>query len=127
MAAGLAGVIVSNHGGRQLDGALPSAFALPEVAAALPGSGEVGGCEVYADGGIRTGGDALAALALGARAVFLGRPAVWALACGGAGGVRALLAGLTDDLAHAMALAGAACLADTGGIARIEAAGRPPR
>jgi 4-hydroxymandelate oxidase len=141
-AHGAAAVIVSNHGGRQLDGALPSALALPEVAAALgdsagptgvvPGgqrgvSGGIGGCEVYADGGIRTGEDALAALALGARAVFLGRPAVWALACGGAGGVRSLLAGLTDDLAHAMALAGAASVADTGGIARIEVAGRPPR
>jgi isopentenyl diphosphate isomerase/L-lactate dehydrogenase-like FMN-dependent dehydrogenase len=50
-----------------------------------------------------------------------------ALACGGAGGVRSLLAGLTDDLAHAMSLAGAASVADTGGIARIEAAGRPSR
>jgi 4-hydroxymandelate oxidase len=126
-AHGAAAVIVSNHGGRQLDGALPSAFALPEVAAALPDSGEAGGCEVYADGGIRTGEDALAALALGARAVFLGRPPVWALACGGADGVRSLLAGLTDDLAHAMALAGAASAAETAGIARIEAARRPPR
>ena len=59
---------------------------------------------MFADGGIRTGEDVLAALALGARAVFLGRPVLWALACGGADGVRSLLTGLTDDLAHAMAL-----------------------
>jgi isopentenyl diphosphate isomerase/L-lactate dehydrogenase-like FMN-dependent dehydrogenase len=77
-----------------------------------------GACEVYADGGIRSGEDALAALGLGARAVFLGRPPLWALACGGADGVRSLLAGLTDDLAYAMALAGAASVADAAGIAR---------
>ena len=88
-------MIVSNHGGRQLDGALPSALALPEVASALRRARrQAQGGEVYADGGIRTGEDALAALALGARAVFLGRPVLWALACGGADGVRALLAGL---------------------------------
>jgi len=114
-AHGAAGVIVSNHGGRQLDGALPSAAALPEVAGALRAGGA---CEVYADGGIRSGQDALAALGLGARAVFLGRPPLWALACGGADGVRSLLAGLTGDLAHAMALAGAASVADAAGIAR---------
>jgi 4-hydroxymandelate oxidase len=115
-AHGAAAVIVSNHGGRQLDGALPSALALPDVAdQQQPGSD----LEVYADGGIRTGEDALAALALGARAVFLGRPVLWALTCGGADGVRSLLTGLTDDLAHGMALAGAASIAQTAGIARI--------
>jgi 4-hydroxymandelate oxidase len=112
---GAAGVLVSNHGGRQLDGALPAAVALPQVTAGLRPGRE---CEVYADGGIRTGEDALAALALGARAVFLGRPVLWALTCGGADGVRSLLAGLTDDLAHAMALAGAAVVADTAGLVR---------
>jgi 4-hydroxymandelate oxidase len=111
---GAAGVLVSNHGGRQLDGALPSAVALPQVVAGLRPGRE---CEVYADGGIRTGEDALAALALGARAVFLGRPVLWALACGGEDGVRSLLAALTDDLAHAMTLAGAASVRDTPGIA----------
>lgn len=127
-AHGAAAVIVSNHGGRQLDGALPSALALPGVSAALrDGARGAGGCEVYADGGIRTGEDVVAALALGARAVFLGRPVMWALTCGGADGVRSLLAGLTDDLAHAMALAGAASVADTDGIALVECAGRPPR
>ena len=111
---GAAAVIVSNHGGRQLDGALPSAIALPGVAAGL---GAAGDCPVYADGGVRTAEDALAALALGAQAVFLGRPVLWALACGGADGVRSLLDGLTDDLAHAMALAGAATTAGAAGIA----------
>ncbi len=113
-AHGAAAVIVSNHGGRQLDGALPPAAALPGVAGALR---DGGAGEVYADGGIRSGEDGLAALALGARAVFLGRPALWALACGGADGVRSLLAGLTDDLSHAMALAGAASVAEAAGIA----------
>ena len=98
-AAGAAAVIVSNHGGRQLDQSVPSAAALPAVAAALPG-------RVYVDGGLRTGGDVLAALALGAQLAFLGRPVLWALACGGAGGVQALLDGVTDDLAHQMTLAG---------------------
>jgi 4-hydroxymandelate oxidase len=118
-AHGAAAVIVSNHGGRQLDGALPSAAALPDVVGALRGAaGDEPGCEVYADGGIRSGEDALAALGLGARAVFLGRPPLWALACGGADGVRSLLAGLTDGLGHAMTLAGAASVADAAGIAR---------
>jgi 4-hydroxymandelate oxidase len=126
-AHGAAAVMVSNHGGRQLDGALPSALALPDVAAQQQPGGD---WEVYADGGIRTGEDALVALSFGARAVFLGRPVLWALTCGGADGVRALLAGLTDDLAHAMALAGAASIAQTAGIARMAwpaATGSPPR
>ena len=117
MAAGAAGVIVSNHGGRQLDRAVPTALALPAVAAGLDTS-----AGVFADGGLRTGEDVLAALGLGARAVFLGRPVLWALACGGAGGVRDLLTGLTSDLAHAMALAGAAALPDVAGVTRPPAA-----
>jgi isopentenyl diphosphate isomerase/L-lactate dehydrogenase-like FMN-dependent dehydrogenase len=94
---------------------------------ALRESGAAGGCEVYADGGIRIGEDALTALALGARPVFAGRPAVWALTCGGADGVRSLLAGLTDDLAHAMALAGAATVAAAEGIARCLRRSPPAR
>ena len=113
MTAGAAGVIVSNHGGRQLDRAVPTALALPAVAAELDSS-----ARVFADGGLRTGEDVLTALGLGARAVFLGRPVLWALACGGADGVRDLLTGLTSDLAHAMALAGAAALADLAGVTR---------
>jgi 4-hydroxymandelate oxidase len=127
-AAGAAAVIVSNHGGRQLDGAMPAASALPGVAAALstapgpgPGTGAgtgagAGSVPVYADGGIRTGEDVLAAIALGAQAVFVGRPVLWALACGGADGVADLLSGLTDALAHAMALAGAPSLPQVAGI-----------
>ena len=125
VAAGAAGVIVSNHGGRQLDGAVPAALALPAVASALAAGGEISGTdgdtlgtsgEVFADGGLRTGEDVLTALALGARAVFLGRPVLWALACGGADGVRDLLTGLTSDLAHAMALAGTRSIAEVPGV-----------
>jgi 4-hydroxymandelate oxidase len=112
-AAGAAAVIVSNHGGRQLDGALPAARALPGVAEALRGTG----VPALVDGGISCGEDVLAALALGAAAVFVGRPVLWALACGGADGVADLLDGLTDSLRHAMALAGAAGLADAAGLA----------
>ena len=112
-AAGAAGVIVSNHGGRQLDGAVPAARALPAVAAALAGQERIA---VYTDGGIRTGDDALVALALGAQAVFLGRPVLWALACGGAEAVTDLLTGLTADLAHSMALAGATTVPEVGEI-----------
>jgi 4-hydroxymandelate oxidase len=118
--AGAAGVIVSNHGGRQLDRAVPTAHALPAVAAELaraPGGMAPGGFgRVYADGGLRSGEDVLTALGLGAHAVFLGRPVLWALACDGADGVRDLLTGITADLAHAMALAGARTLTDIAGV-----------
>jgi 4-hydroxymandelate oxidase len=117
VAAGAAGVIVSNHGGRQLDGAMPTALALPAVAAELGRAADgTGPGPVYADGGLRTGEDVLTALGLGAHAVFLGRPVLWALTCGGADGVRDLLTGLTGDLAHAMALAGARTLAGIEGV-----------
>lgn len=105
--AGAAGVIVSNHGGRQLDRAVPSALALAEVVDAVAGRGPV-----LVDGGLRSGLDCLVALALGASAVLVGRPVVWGLAADGSAGVRAALAALTDDLAHVMALAGAAAVAD---------------
>ncbi|OLE24624.1 MAG: alpha-hydroxy-acid oxidizing enzyme [Catenulispora sp. 13_1_20CM_3_70_7] len=94
-------VVVSNHGGRQLDGAVPSLVALPEVVAAVGAD-----CPVLFDGGVRSGGDAFAALALGARAVFLGRPVLWGLAVGGADGVAGVLRQATEELAHTMALAG---------------------
>ncbi|MFF0265090.1 alpha-hydroxy acid oxidase [Kribbella sp. NPDC004536] len=100
--AGAAGIIVSNHGGRQLDGSIPTAQALPEVAEALAGSN----VEVYVDGGIRRGEHVLTALALGARAVFVGRPALWALTVGSAEGVTRLLTDLTDELAHTLRLIG---------------------
>jgi 4-hydroxymandelate oxidase len=104
--AGAAGVVVSNHGGRQLDRAIAPAFALPEVVAAVAGRGPV-----LVDGGIRSGTDVLVALALGATATMVGRPVLWALAAQGAAGVQRLLEGFGDDLAHAMGLAGAASIA----------------
>ena len=99
--AGAAAVWVSTHGGRQADPVVASAHALPEVVEAV--GAEV---EVYADGGIRSGSDALTALALGARAVFLGRPTIWGLATGGADGVADVLTGLSEELAHTMVLCG---------------------
>lgn len=104
---GAAAVIVSNHGGRQLDTAVPTAFALAEVAKSVGGS-----AEVYVDGGIRRGTDILKALALGARAVLVGRPALWALAVAGAAGVSHMLSLLTDEFDRAMALAGCTSVAD---------------
>jgi 4-hydroxymandelate oxidase len=99
--AGAAAVWVSTHGGRQADPAIASAEALPEVVEAIGGD-----AEVYADGGIRSGSDVLTALALGARAVFLGRPTAWGLATGGADGVARVIGGLTEELAHTMAVCG---------------------
>lgn len=105
--AGAAGVVVSNHGGRQLDRSVPSAQALVEVVDAVGGQ-----APVLVDGGIRSGIDALVALALGASAVLVGRPVVWGLATGGQAGVTEALGALRDDLTHVMALAGASSLAD---------------
>ncbi|MFI7344854.1 alpha-hydroxy acid oxidase [Streptomyces sp. NPDC049936] len=99
--AGVAGVVVSNHGGRQLDGAPATLEALPEVAAAVRGR-----VPVLLDGGVRTGADVLAALALGARAVLVGRPALYALAAGGGPAVRRMLTLLTADFADTMTLTG---------------------
>jgi 4-hydroxymandelate oxidase len=106
LSAGAAGVVVSNHGGRQLDRAVTTAAALAEVATAVAGRGPV-----LVDGGIRCGLDVLCALALGADAVLLGRPMLWALAAGGAAGVEQCLRALTDDLAAGMGLAGVSALA----------------
>jgi 4-hydroxymandelate oxidase len=100
--AGAVGVCVSNHGGRQLDGAVAAADALAEVVE------EVGDdAEVYVDGGIRRGVDVVRALALGARGVMIGRPVIWGLATGGSEGVRRVLRGFQHELALAMALCGA--------------------
>jgi 4-hydroxymandelate oxidase len=107
---GAAAVIVSNHGGRQLDGALATLEALPEVVAAVEGK-----AEVLVDGGIRRGIDVLKALALGVRAVLLGRPILWGLAAGGEAGVRDVLELLRDELDLAMALSGCAKVADIDG------------
>lgn len=99
--AGASAVIVSNHGGRQLDTALTGAEALPDVVSAVADD-----VEVYVDGGVRRGTDVLKALALGARAVLVGRPVLWALATGGADGVHALLDGFAQETARAFALSG---------------------
>jgi 4-hydroxymandelate oxidase len=107
VAAGAAGVIVSNHGGRQLDGAVSGADALPEVAAAVGAQ-----AEVYVDGGIRRGTDVVKALALGARAVLLGRPVLWGLATAGEQGALDVLQALQVQLARAMALSGTPTVAD---------------
>jgi 4-hydroxymandelate oxidase len=98
---GAKAVIVSNHGGRQLDGAPASLTVLPEVAEAVGSR-----AEVYLDGGVRRGTDVLVALALGARAVGVGRPVFWALAAGGGEGVARYLSLLKLEFATAMALTG---------------------
>jgi len=105
--AGAAGVVVSNHGGRQLDRAVPTARALPEVADAVAGR-----APVLVDGGLSSGLDVLCALALGADAVLLGRPVLWALAAGGAAGVQECLEAVAGELAHVMGLAGARAVAE---------------
>lgn len=99
--AGASAVWVSTHGGRQVDPAIASAAALPEVVAAVGDR-----AEVYVDGGIRRGSDVLTALALGARAVFLGRPTIWGLATGGDQGVTEVLTELAGSLRATMALCG---------------------
>jgi 4-hydroxymandelate oxidase len=104
--AGVSGVIVSNHGGRQLDGAAASIDALAEVVDAVAGR-----AEVLMDGGIRRGTDVLKALALGARAVCIGRPYLWGLAAAGEEGVGDVLRILRDELSLAMALSGRPAIA----------------
>ncbi|MDP3229943.1 MAG: alpha-hydroxy acid oxidase [Acidovorax sp.] len=104
---GIAGLIVSNHGGRTLDTSPSTASALPRVADAVAGA-----VPVLVDGGIRRGTDVLKAMALGASAVLVGRPAVWGLANAGAAGVAHVLRLLRDELEIAMALTGCATLAD---------------
>ncbi|HLB27115.1 MAG TPA: alpha-hydroxy acid oxidase, partial [Dehalococcoidia bacterium] len=106
---GAEAVVVSNHGGRQLDGVAASIEALPEVVEAVGGR-----AEVLLDGGIRRGTDVLKALALGAGAVLIGRPYIWGLALEGEEGVGRVLAILRFELELAMALAGCPALADIG-------------
>jgi isopentenyl diphosphate isomerase/L-lactate dehydrogenase-like FMN-dependent dehydrogenase len=103
VAAGAAGVVVSNHGGRQLDGAVATIDALPEI-----GERVAGRIPILLDGGVRRGTDVLKALALGASAVLIGRPYLWGLAAAGEAGVRRVLDLLRAELELAMALAGCA-------------------
>lgn len=107
VSVGAAGLIVSNHGGRTLDTAPATATALPRVVQAVGGA-----VPVLVDGGIRRGTDVLKAMALGASAVLVGRPAVWGLANAGAAGVAHVLRLLRDELEVAMALTGCATLAE---------------
>jgi isopentenyl diphosphate isomerase/L-lactate dehydrogenase-like FMN-dependent dehydrogenase len=104
--SGADAIIVSNHGGRAYDGAVPSLMALPECVDAVAGK-----IPVLLDGGIRRGGDVLKALALGAKAVLVGRPPAWGLAAFGAVGVQRVMEMLAAEFTVAMALAGAPNLA----------------
>lgn len=104
---GVDGIIVSNHGGRQLDGAISTCEALPEVVDAVAGR-----AEVLVDGGIRRGTDVMKAVAMGAKAVLIGRPYLWALAVNGEAGVRHVLELLREELSISMALAGRPTIAD---------------
>jgi lactate 2-monooxygenase len=106
---GVDGVIVSNHGGRQVDGAIATLDALPAVVDAVGGE-----LAVLLDSGIRGGADAFKALALGARAVLLGRPAMWGLAVAGEDGVRAVIRSFLAELDLTLALSGHTSLADVG-------------
>src|SRR5205085_92445 len=98
---GMDGIIVSNHGGRQVDGAIASLNALPAIVRTVAGR-----IPVLFDSGIRCGSDALKALALGARAVLIGRPYIWALAVAGEQGVRDYLLNFIADFDLALALSG---------------------
>jgi isopentenyl diphosphate isomerase/L-lactate dehydrogenase-like FMN-dependent dehydrogenase len=106
---GAAGVIVSNHGGRQLDCVAATADALPEVVEAVGNRGTV-----VVDGGIRRGTDVALALALGAAAVMVGRPVLWGLAVGGEDGARRVLDLLREELELALALCGCASPSELG-------------
>ena len=107
VAHGAAGIIVSNHGGRQLDGAIATMTALPEVVAAVDGA-----VPVLVDGGVRRGTDVVRALALGASAALLARPYLWGLAADGEPGVRRVLAMLSAEVELAMALLGCRSVAE---------------
>jgi 4-hydroxymandelate oxidase len=109
VSAGAAGVIVSNHGGRQLDRSISTASALAPIVDMIADT-----VPVLVDGGIRDGRDVLTALALGASAVLIGRPVLWALSTGGAAGVQSCLDFYRADLQRAMSLAGIRDVSDIG-------------
>jgi isopentenyl diphosphate isomerase/L-lactate dehydrogenase-like FMN-dependent dehydrogenase len=113
---GMDGIVVSNHGGRQVDGAIAALDALPGVVEAVPA-----GYPVLFDGGIRTGADVFKAVALGAHAVLLGRPYMWGLALGGQDGVSQVVKSLLAELDLTVALAGQATLegVDSSTLTRI--------
>jgi 4-hydroxymandelate oxidase len=104
---GLDGIIVSNHGGRQLDGVVPALAALEPIAARVGDA-----CVLLVDGGVRTGGDVMKALALGATAVCIARPYLWGLRLGGRCGVEAVLSVLQQEIEDALRQLGLSCLAE---------------
>ncbi|HEY3187030.1 MAG TPA: alpha-hydroxy-acid oxidizing protein, partial [Solirubrobacteraceae bacterium] len=104
---GMDGIVVSNHGGRQVDGAVAALDALPRVVSAVPDD-----FPILFDSGVRTGADVVKALALGARAVLVGRPYVWGLAVGGEAGVRHVLRSLLAELDLTLALCGVRSVGD---------------
>ncbi len=106
---GAAGVVISNHGGRQLDTVPAGAEALPAVADAVGDR-----IDVLVDGGIRRGTDVLKALALGARAVMVGRPVIWGLAVGGEAAARTVLEMLVTEFDVSLALAGVPSASELG-------------
>jgi isopentenyl diphosphate isomerase/L-lactate dehydrogenase-like FMN-dependent dehydrogenase len=116
---GMDGIVVSNHGGRQLDGAPASVEVLAEIVDAVGGR-----LEVLLDGGVRRGADVVKALALGARAVMVGRPYLYGLAVGGQTGVERVLEILKGEVDHALALLGVPRLADLDRFA-IRSSARP--
>lgn len=118
---GIDGVIVSNHGGRQVDGAIATLDALPGVVEAVDGR-----IPVLLDSGVRGGADVFKALALGARAVLIGRPYVYALALAGRTGVRDYLLNLAADFDLTMGLAGCRSVAEIGPDALVRAPGLEP-
>ncbi|MFN0248120.1 MAG: alpha-hydroxy acid oxidase [Kofleriaceae bacterium] len=107
---GAAGIVVSNHGGRQLDASPATIEVLPRIADAL--AARRASCEILLDGGVRRGADVIKALAFGARAVLVGRPVLWGLAAGGRAGVATALGLLRRELDLAMALCGCARVED---------------
>ena len=113
--SGVAGMIVSNHGGRQLDGGLAALDALPGVVDAVGDR-----TTVLFDSGIRRGADVFKAVALGARAVLLGRPYAYGLAVGGEQGVRDVLANLIADIDLTLGLAGCASFEEVGRASLVE-------
>jgi isopentenyl diphosphate isomerase/L-lactate dehydrogenase-like FMN-dependent dehydrogenase len=113
---GIDGIVVSNHGGRQVDGAIGSLDALPAIVDAVPD-----GFPVLLDSGVRSAADAFKAIALGARAVLLGRPFAWALALGGEAGVTAYLKSFLAELDLTLALSGYSSFDELGPDALIRA------
>lgn len=127
LSLGVDGIVVSNHGGRQLDGVRASIETLPEVIDAVGGR-----AEVFLDGGVRRGTDVFKALALGARAILIGRPYLYGLAVAGEAGVRQVLEMLRFELDQTLALAGCARIAEIDqsavqSLAGASAAAPPPR